>query len=197
VPIDVFHNLIRRSYVQLAWDLFPTNYWLDKTPTVEMVRAAPLLRQLWPNARFIFMKRRVIENVMSRRRKFPQTTTDSHYSDWVAVMSAWLAVREQLAGAALEIEHRNLVLDPGAVVAMIVKFLQVPDEPALLLQQFFGANRPEQTDEDFGAIYDFEQLGLAENEAKRMTATCGPLMDAYGYSYGKSYFAEPQLSAKK
>ena len=77
VPSDVFQKLVRRAFVQLASDLFNTPRWLDKTATVEMVRASLLMRELWPHARFIFMKRRVIENVLSRRRKFPDGTTES------------------------------------------------------------------------------------------------------------------------
>ena len=72
VPIDAFQKLIRRSFVKLSADLFPTARWLDKTPTVEMVRASVLMKEIWPNARFIFMKRRVIENVLSRLRRFPR-----------------------------------------------------------------------------------------------------------------------------
>src|SRR5581483_8649104 len=71
VSSDAFQKLIRRAFVKLAADLFPAPRWLDKTPTVEAVRASLLMRELWPNARFIFMKRRVIENVLSRQRKFP------------------------------------------------------------------------------------------------------------------------------
>ena len=74
---------------------------------------------------------------------------------------------------------------------MIVDFLQMPDEHSTRLHQFLARHRPERTDDSFGAIYDFEQLGLAEEEASRMIAKCDPLMAAYGYSYGKSYFREP------
>ena len=126
VSIDAFQKLIRRSFVKLTADLYPTLRWLDKTPTVEMVRASVLMQELWPNARFIFMKRRVIENVLSRRRKFPEDSTERHYSDWAAVMTAWLAVREKLGTAALEIEHRQLVLDPIAVATSIASFLELP-----------------------------------------------------------------------
>jgi hypothetical protein len=79
-----------------------------------MVHASVLMKELWPNARFIFIKRRVIENVLSRQRKFPEDTTERHYSDWTAVMTAWLAVHGMLAAAALEIEHRQLVPEPDA-----------------------------------------------------------------------------------
>ena len=194
VPSAAFQTLLRRCFVQLARELFPTAYWLDKTPTLEMVRAAPLMRELWPNARFIFMKRRVIENVLSRRRKFPEDTSVAHFSDWAAVMAAWLAVRDKLADAALEIEHRQLVLDPKGVASKIAAFLQLPDKPAERLLSFFDSKRPEQTDENFGAIYDLEQLSLSDDDAKQMLALCDPLMAAFQYSYGKTYFVEPELS---
>ena len=183
-----FQKLIRRSFVKLASDLFPSVRWLDKTPTVEMVRASVLMKELWPNARFIFMKRRVIENVLSRRRKFPGDSIESHYSDWVAVMTAWLAVRDQLGGCALEIEHRQLVLDPNAVATSIAGFLQLPDADRGAFLRYLEESRPEQTDENFGAIYSLDHLELDESDVRRMTAACDPIMSALGYSYDESYF---------
>jgi hypothetical protein len=189
VSIDAFQKLIRRTFVKLLPELYSTKRWLDKTPTVEMVRASLLMQELWPNARFIFMKRRVIENVLSRRRKFPEDTTENHYSDWAAVMTAWLAVREKLGDAALEIEHRQLVLDPDAVATSIGGFLQIPDADAARLRRYLTKNRPEQTDENFGATYSLDRLELDENDARRLTTVCDPLMYALGYSYDETYFS--------
>jgi hypothetical protein len=189
LPIAAFQKLIRRSFVRLAADLFPTRRWLDKTPTVEMVRASVLMKELWPNARFIFMKRRVIENVLSRRRKFPQDDTERHYSDWLAVMSAWLAVRDQLGTSAIEIEHRHLVLEPDATVTTITKFLQLPQDAAARFRSYLTERRPEQTDTEFGAVYSLERLGLNESDAARLRSACDPVMAALGYSYGESYFS--------
>ena len=78
LPIAAFQKLIRRSFVRLAADLFPTRRWLDKTPTVEMVRASvPRWKELWPNARFILAESAASsKNVLSRRRKFPQDDTE-------------------------------------------------------------------------------------------------------------------------
>lgn len=198
VPIDAFQKLIRRSFVKLATDLFPTVRWLDKTPTVEMVRASVLMKELWPNARFIFMKRRVIENVLSRQRRFPQDSTERHYSDWSAVMTAWLAVRDKLGEAALEIEHRQLVLDPDATASSIADFLELPDAAAGRFRRYVNNSHPEQTDENFGATYSLDHLGLDEIEVRRMKAVCDPIMSALGYSYDETYFAAEQwrLAAK-
>jgi hypothetical protein len=195
VPGAAFQKLIRRAFVQLVRDLYPTGYWLDKTPTVEMVRAAPLMRELWPNARFIFMKRRVIENVLSRRRKFAADSIEMHYSDWVAVMSEWLVVREQLTGVTLEIDHRQLVLDPRGVGLKIVEFLNIPEPAAVRLDRYLSGTRPEQTDENFGAIYTFDDLSLTEIQAREMKAVCNPLMLAYGYDYSEHYYLQRECAS--
>jgi hypothetical protein len=188
VSRDAFQNLIRRAFVKLATELFPTPRWLDKTPTVEMVRAAVLMRELWPNARFLFMKRRVIENVLSRRRKFPGDSTERHYSDWAAVMAAWLEVRGQLGNAALEIDHRQLVLDPDVVASSVASFLELPEAAAARFGRYLRASRPEQTDDNFGATYTLQHLGLEPQHAARLIAVCDPLMTAFGYGYGEVYY---------
>jgi hypothetical protein len=188
VPSDAFQRFIRRAFIKLAANLFPTPCWLDKTPTVEMVRASVLMKELWPNARFIFMKRRVIENVLSRRRKFPDGTTESHYSDWAAVMNAWLAVRDALGSAALEMDHRQLVLDPQAVASSIAAFLGLAQAPAATFGHYLCESRPQQTDENFGAIYSLDHLGLDEQDTLRMTEVCDPVMTAFGYGYGEAYY---------
>jgi Sulfotransferase family len=189
VSVEAFQKLIRRSFLSLATDLFPTVRWVDKTPTVEMVRASVLMKELWPNARFIFMKRRVIENVLSRQRKFPEDTTDRHYSDWAAVMTAWLEVRDRLGDSALEIEHRQLVLDPDDVASSIASFLQLPQAAAARFRRYLNSSRPEQTDDNFGATYSLEHLCLDDDDVRQLKAVCDPIMNAFGYSYDESYFA--------
>jgi hypothetical protein len=193
VSIDAFQRLVRRSFVQLARDLFQATRWLDKTPTVEMVRAAPLMKEIWPNAKFIFMKRRAIENVLSRQRKFPADAVDRHYSDWVAVMTAWLEVREQLGDSVLEVEHRQLVLNPQTEASSIANFLELPEASAASFVSYICEMRPERTDPNFGATYEFDDLGLDEQDARKMRAACDPIMKAMGYSYDESYFGSADL----
>ena len=197
VPVQAFQNLIRRSFVQMTQSLFPTGYWVDKTPTVEMVRASPLMREIWPNARFIFMKRRVIENVISRQRKFPLNGVEMHYSDWIAVMSAWLEVRDKLIGVSLEVEQRDLASDPEGTAARIGQFLCLPSDAAMRLARYLSTNRPEQTAKTFGAIHTIDHLGLTEQEARWMTTACDPMMTAFGYVYGKNYSAKAQRKRYK
>ena len=60
-----------RVIVDTAVAQQPTGPWVDKTGGPEMIQSIPVLRRLLPGSRFIFAKRRAIENVVSRVVKFP------------------------------------------------------------------------------------------------------------------------------
>jgi hypothetical protein len=141
------------------------------------------------------MKRRAIENVLSRSRKFTTDTIDKHYSDWIAVMSAWLVVRERLSEVALEIDHHELVFNPIGVGSRIATFLNMPDAASSRLIQYISKSRPEQTDDNFGAVYTFADLGLGDKQATQMRVACDPLMVAYGYDYGDAYYLGPDIAS--
>ena len=183
VHLAAFQRMVRRGFVQLTRSAFPSGYWIDKTPTAEMVRAAPLMRELWPNARFIFMKRRVIEVVASRRRKFPHDTLENHYLDWVDVFTAWLDVRRQLGDAALEADQREMALNNDAFAAKISHFLQVPPQQAERLRCTLATDHPEQTSEGVGLMASLESLGLSADDERELRLACDPTMRAFGYGY--------------
>jgi Sulfotransferase family len=187
VPSDALSDYIRRGFIQLARRLYPTAYWIDKTPSVPAVLATPLMLQLWPNARFVFMRRRVIENLLSRRRKFPQGRDESQYSDWAAIMRAWLRVRAQLGEAAIEIDHRQLVCDPAGTSASINAFLGIPEPAATRVRDYLVHNHPEQTDANFGAVHSLASLEMTEPELKKLRAACDEVMNEFGYTYDASY----------
>ena len=72
VPEKYFTDFIKGVFAHLAQSAFPSGYWLDKTPDASMVRITPLLKDIWPNAKFVFMKRRGVEHSASRARpNFP------------------------------------------------------------------------------------------------------------------------------
>ena len=80
------------------------------------------------------------------------------------------------------------MLDSDAVATSVASFLQLSDGAAARFRRYVNNNRPEQTDENFGAIYALDQLGLDENDVRRLIELCDPIMHALGYSYDDSYF---------
>jgi hypothetical protein len=104
-------------------------------------------------------------------------------------------VREQLGSAALEIDHRELVLDPEVVASSITAFLGLPSAAAARFSRYVCQSRPEQTDENFGAIYALHNLGLDEQEMRRLKMVCDPAMSAFGYGYDESYYINGMVEA--
>lgn len=184
---ETFERSIRRSFVQLTRAAYQTGYWLDKTPTAAMVRSAPLLLEIYPNARFIFMKRRVIENILSRRRKFPKDTLENHYLDWVDVLSAWLDVRDRLGSSAIEVDQLDMALGNDRLAARVSNFLGMPANQAEQLRRTLDTDHPEKTSEQVGQSASLEALELGEDDERELRLACDPMMLAYGYGYGTEY----------
>lgn len=183
IPQTVFEMSIRSMFINVARSTFSKPHWVDKTPSAAMVYSAPLLREMWPNARFIFLRRRAVENVVSRLRKFPETLLRNHCSDWAAVMEGWLKVREELADVSIEVEHLNLAHQPAVIGEQVGDFLGLPADVRDKFIDALISDRPEQTSEAPTRVYKLEELGWTREDLERLRTICGPMMEAYGYSF--------------
>ena len=188
VPAQYFQDGFQQLLVVLARRLFPSGYWFDKTPHTSMIAAAPLLKRVWPEARFVFMKRRGIENVQSRMRKFPGVPFESHCRDWAASMLAWQSIREQLAGSAIEIDQLVLARDPAPVVRALSSFLMLQPQEAARLESALKLDQPERTSDHFDAAFGFDGPDWSDQQWATFRQACGPAMSAFGYSGDEAYF---------
>jgi Sulfotransferase family len=188
VPPNFFEDGLSSLFVQLARNAFSKDYWVDKTPTYEIIDSASLLRRIWPNARFLFLRRRPIENILSRRRKFPSLSLSQHCRDYARVMQSWANVRNMMTGAAIEIDHLFLARNPQIVAAKLARMLSLGESEALQLEQSLAFDRPERTSDSFGAITALDKVGWERDDLDTFLSTCGPIMAMYGYDTGESYF---------
>jgi hypothetical protein len=99
--------------------------FVDKTPGVEMIRAAPFLHRSFPGARFIFLRRNGIANVLSRMERFGGDFAQ-HCQDWVACMEAWERVKPQLPDW-LELEQEKMLSEPLETAVALADFLGRPE----------------------------------------------------------------------
>jgi hypothetical protein len=184
-PANLLEMSIRAAFVNVVRSTFSGTRWIDKTPTSAMVRAAPLTRQIWPHARYIFIRRRAVENVVSRMRKFPGTPFRNLCADWAAVMQAWLDVRAELSGAAIELDHLTMARDPVAAGKQVSEFLGLPREIEAKFTRSLVFDRPEQTSEAPTTVYRLDALGWTAENIELFRTICGPMMEAYGYSFDR------------
>jgi hypothetical protein len=181
VPEQVIQDGLQAMFAAIARAEFPTANWMDKTPGVEMVRAAPILRRVWPAARFIFMKRRGIDNIESRRRKFPDVPFEEHCRAWAQTMLAWMEIRAGLSDVSLEVEQRDVAQHPQRVVNGLKRLLGLKPEEAAQMLQAFRTDRPQQTDASFTTEQDASELDWDATQTEQFWSICGTAMEAFGY----------------
>ena len=193
VPMLFFDGALNEVFIRTMRSLFPEGAWIDKTPNSNMVYLAPRFLQIWPNARFIFMKRRFFENVVSRSRKFPLNDFGRNCREWSNAMNAWLEVRGNLHSVAVEVDQDFLIHSPAAAAASLKNLLNLSDDQFILLEQAFKYDRPERTSNSGASYCDISNMGWGTKELEEFKRTCSKPMDAYGYALDSNYY-RPECS---
>ena len=185
---------IEDIFRELTNELNASPLWFDKSGNHEMIRAIPILRRLWPDSVFIFAKRRAIENVLSRIKKFPRRDFEYHCTDWARNMSAWREVRPQLpVDSYLEVDQQDLIRNTEVVCAGIAKLLDLQAEQTRNLAKVFKSARPQETVKGSAAqTFPLESVGWSETQLAVFRKHCEAEMNAYGYGLGSEYNLSPR-----
>lgn len=179
---------LRAAFIEMARARFDTPYWIDKTPSNHMIAGAPLLGAMWPHARFIFMKRRAIENIASRMRKFSGSVFETHCRDWSDAMQLWAEARGPLDGRTREVDQLTLARQPDNVAAALSPFLGLSAAEETVFRKALAAQRTEQTGARVDATIGLAQTGWPAAEQELFRRICSPMMRLYGYSEDPGYF---------
>jgi Sulfotransferase family len=166
---------------------YTTPFWFDKTPTYPMVASVPILANAWPNARFIFMKRRGLESMRSRLRKFSKVDFRASCTDWALIMAGWRNVRKTVPGRFIEIDQRDLDNDRETVGISVGELLGLDPSEVAAFVNVLKSERPEATGPSTQAIGEVSELGWSEEQLGIFREVCGKEMEAYGYTYDESY----------
>jgi hypothetical protein len=168
--------------------------WFDKTGNPEMIQAVPTLRRFWPSSVFIFAKRRAIENITSRQKKFPGLTFEYHCADWARNMASWRKVREQIPPEVyIEVDQQDLIRKPNASSAQIAGLLELEEVHIEELVRIFRSNRPQETIAGSAEkILSLGALPWSEAQLAIFRRHCANEMEAYGYSADETYYRKAQ-----
>src|ERR1051326_36030 len=199
-PFFEVHSLYKKH--------FQDEVWVDKTADSEMIRCIPLLRKLYPQARFIYMHRHPVSCVLSRVRKFGEPL-ESACADWVDCVNAWENVKSDLPpDSYVELSQKELTSDSRAGAEKIGNMLHLNRTDFEAMAEYFSSSRPEFLGDTFsaallegtngdqqriwrrqaiyGSLRDSEEIELDDvpwtNEQKGFfVATCGELARQIGY----------------
>ncbi len=191
LPKNYLTNAISGVFRKIATDFLPTAYWLDKTPTPEMIAAAPAAAAIWPNAKFIFHAApRVSKTSRQKARKFPDELFYRHCANWLEMyVLGWLDVREALKGRAIEVDQYYLAKNPTEASIKISEFLGLSTQECQKLNAAFTSNRPERTADQLDEVYEGTPDGWRAEQVEIFNEICLPVFAAYGYAEDGRYFA--------
>jgi hypothetical protein len=173
-------SVAERAMRQTYYYVHRASSFLDKTPGVEMIRAAPFLSKSFPAAKFIFMRRNGISNVLSRMQKFGGDF-HAHCSDWAAAMNAWLDVRARLPHY-VEIEQEVMLERPTDVANAVAGYLGVSEETTNQIASSLAAGALERTGAGIGRD-TFASAGWDRRQIDIFMKIDGPVMREFGYSF--------------
>ena len=186
---ETLFRAIGELFRQTVESLNPERPWVDKTCNNPMILVLPDLVSLWPDCRIIFAKRRGIENVRSRLKKFPARDFTYHARDWALTMSTWRQVREQFEPwRYCEIDQRDLIARPQAAAAEFGALLSLDASAQGRMTHIFVTLRPQQTAPGTAEqVVSLENAGWTEDQTGEFLRTCGEEMEAYGYTLDDTY----------
>lgn len=190
VSKDVFKDALVTWFLEQYKTYTPTKgMWVDKTPDNDVLPVLPYLPQHIPSAKIIFMKRRPLENMQSRLRKFPNRTFEQQCAGWAKIMHDFDAISPQLP------EHMYMVIDqydiecvPSQVAAQIGSFLNLSMSQVQQMQYVFERTRPEATTAKREIPLVFDELPWTNEQKQFFIETCGPLMERHGWSWDAGYY---------
>ena len=185
---DELINEMQNLFYNIYNSLYSSNIWLDKTPGIEMIDAVPIIAKTWPNAKFIFAKRRGIENINSRMRKFPDIPFEVHCKIWSACMKSWFDVRNTVANSSIEIEQREIEHNPKMVSNKIGDFLNIEEESTDSIYNIFTSKRPESTSAYPSNDIELANTGWTNEQIKIYRHYCSDISKKYGYSETADYY---------
>lgn len=189
VPLTLVESGLAQLFRDLYAALHGNNAFVDKNPGPDMLRAAPWLLLAWPNARFVFAKRRAIENLVSRQRKFGFDAKNfrTHCKDWSETMMLGLRVRTLIQDSQwIEIEQQDVAHDHEAVAERLASFLGLPDR-APQFAHYIATHTPQKTTSDSWKTLNLSKVGWDEGSISIFQEECMPMMNAWGYTTDESY----------
>ena len=184
-----FEEIIISNIRKAAESLHQEKIWIDKSPDPRMIKCVPYLKRAWPNAKFIFAKRRGIENLASRMKKFPHVSFDRHCLIWKDCMESWLQVKDLVKDCSIEIEQREIALNPQEISTKLGEFLSLEQNKIDRITKIFSTERPQNTGgKELEQSISLSETGWTNAEIESFKKHCSDINRKYGYSESASYY---------
>jgi hypothetical protein len=177
--------LARQKFRRIAIEAAKSAYYymhgsasfVDKTPGMKMILAAPFLNECFPGSFFVFQRRNPVANVLSRMVKFGGSF-EAHCRDWAGAMDAWLKIRPLLPHY-VEIQQEDMLEAPERVSKVLADYIGIPGCADGICKSL-RTDSLERTGAGAGQS-DRKRTGWTPEQIAAFETICGPAMRAFGY----------------
>ena len=170
-------------------------YFVDKSPGPKGILITKYLVKMWPEAKFIFLKRRSIENIHSRMKKFENNTYTEesftkHCKQWVNDLNYFRQDAEPFLKPEqyIQIDHYDIMTKPELLIDTLCNFIDDLEQYRWLMINFLKNKFPESTnDSKPPPIYSIDSIPW-ENKYKEIhNKICLEKLEEEGYTLDDSY----------
>ncbi|MFA7193966.1 MAG: sulfotransferase [Candidatus Paceibacterota bacterium] len=163
--------------------------WIDKTPAIEVLYSIPLLYKFLPDAKFIIMKRRSIENINSRLKKFKGISFNVHCELWAEIMNKISDIKKNVPNDRyIIVDQYDISTKPEEVAEKVGLFLNLNFDQIKKIANVFKNSRPEHTGGDESKIRSLEETNWTDEQKKYFIDKCAPVNDEFGWSLDENYY---------
>jgi len=159
--------------------------FIDKTPTYAAIDSSPVINEVFPSARIIYMQRRGIENVASKQRKFPDQDFAKACNAWKSCINCWRG-KKGLLNNYLEIDQYNLRHHLDKETERLKNYLELTQEEIDAVKKFLTEEKIEETGPN--TVPSIDTVGFSDDEKSVFLEMCSDTMKEEGYSTSESYF---------
>lgn len=178
--IDIKRDLeeIFVKYIRLIYGDEP---WMLKTPNPKGIESSKLIARIFPSTKFIIMKRRGIENILSQSRKFGDGSFDESYClQWSDCMKALFET--DVFNQSLMIDQLAYMKYPEETVSNLLNYLEIEDKQDLIQRSINRLKAPVQNTAPLTLEYiGLEETPWTDEEKSLFLDHCQEMMVAMGY----------------
>jgi hypothetical protein len=190
---DIFTSNLLSAFKHTYESLFDNSqkYWFDKTPGIMPISD---ILYMWPNAKFIMLKRRSLENINSRIIKWKDSSFTQHCQQWSDIMKNWYYLDKSILGNNfIEIEHYDMLFNVHKVAQDIINLLPEYTDINKEIINFFSSNivkgdKTQWTINQKPSILDIDTINWTDEQKETHNKICLETLHLYNYSCDKNYF---------
>lgn len=150
--------------------------WIDKTPDIHQIAAVPMLVQLYPDARFVYLYRAPLSAVRSNIATWPSLLTGKELEiaqRWVNCARAWRTSRTAIPeGNWIDLHQADMLKDASGTSAALAALFLLSEKDRAAIEAFLSANKRVNRPVEPSASKRYDETRVDDDLSARIAHIC-------------------------